>query len=72
MSLRTTLDTVCVRSDIQLRRRGIEVSFVEQGKFYKGDHTYYKVIASVFKAEIVIRRSPEELNIGTHGLEWNW
>ncbi|VDO40645.1 unnamed protein product, partial [Heligmosomoides polygyrus] len=40
-------------------------------KFYKEDHTFYKVIVGDFNAKIGPRRSPEELHIGTHGLEWN-
>ncbi|VDO78790.1 unnamed protein product [Heligmosomoides polygyrus] len=40
-------------------------------KFYKEDHTFYKVIVSDFNAKIGPRRLPEELHIGTHGLEWN-
>ncbi|VDO96383.1 unnamed protein product [Heligmosomoides polygyrus] len=48
----------------------IEAFYVELEKFYKEDHTY-KVIVGDFNAKIGPRRSPEELHIGTHGLEWN-
>uniref|UniRef100_A0A0K0D265 Craniofacial development protein 2-like n=1 Tax=Angiostrongylus cantonensis TaxID=6313 RepID=A0A0K0D265_ANGCA len=39
-------------------------------KFYKEDHTFFKVIIGDFNAKIGPRR-PEERHIGTHGLEWN-
>ncbi|VDO61184.1 unnamed protein product [Heligmosomoides polygyrus] len=48
-----------------------EAFYVELEKFYKKDHTFYKVIVGNFIAKIVPRRSLEELHIGTHGLEWN-
>ncbi|VDP63061.1 unnamed protein product [Heligmosomoides polygyrus] len=48
----------------------VEAFYVELEKFYKEDHTSYKVIVD-FHAKIGPRRSPEELHIGTHGLEWN-
>ncbi|KAK6733247.1 hypothetical protein RB195_017164 [Necator americanus] len=40
-------------------------------KFYREDHTFYKVIIGDFSAKIVPRRTPEELRIETHGLQWN-
>ncbi|EYC29362.1 hypothetical protein Y032_0006g2937 [Ancylostoma ceylanicum] len=40
-------------------------------KFYREDHTFYKVIVGDFNAKIGPRRTPEELHIGTHGLQWN-
>ncbi|VDP19526.1 unnamed protein product, partial [Heligmosomoides polygyrus] len=49
----------------------VEAFYVELEKFYKEDHTFYKVIVGDFNAKIGPRRSPEELHIGTHGLEWN-
>ncbi|VDP52225.1 unnamed protein product [Heligmosomoides polygyrus] len=49
----------------------VEAFYVELEKFYKKDHTFYKVIVGDFNAKIGPRRSPEELHIGTHGLEWN-
>ncbi|VDO85574.1 unnamed protein product [Heligmosomoides polygyrus] len=48
----------------------VEAFYVELEKFYKEDHTFYKVIVGDFNAKIGPRRSPEELHIGTHGLEW--
>ncbi|EYB87785.1 hypothetical protein Y032_0257g400 [Ancylostoma ceylanicum] len=44
----------------------IEDFYVDLEKFYKEDHTFYKVIAKIGP-----RRTPEELHIGTHGLQWN-
>uniref|UniRef100_A0A0K0D7X7 HA domain-containing protein n=1 Tax=Angiostrongylus cantonensis TaxID=6313 RepID=A0A0K0D7X7_ANGCA len=40
-------------------------------RFYKEEHTFFKVIIEDFKAKIGPRRSSEERHIGTHGLEWN-
>ncbi|EYB94061.1 hypothetical protein Y032_0176g561 [Ancylostoma ceylanicum] len=40
-------------------------------KFYREDHTFYKVIVGNFNAKIGPRRTPEELHIGTYGLQWN-
>ena len=48
-----------------------EKFYMELGKFYKEDHTLYKIIVGDFNAKIGLRRLPEELHIGTHGLEWN-
>ncbi|VDO69723.1 unnamed protein product [Heligmosomoides polygyrus] len=45
--------------------------YVELEKFYKEDHTFYKVIVHDFNAKTGPRTSPEELHIGLHGLEWN-
>uniref|UniRef100_A0A8L8JX68 Reverse transcriptase domain-containing protein n=1 Tax=Heligmosomoides polygyrus TaxID=6339 RepID=A0A8L8JX68_HELPZ len=49
----------------------VEAFYVELEKFYKEDRTFYKVFVGDFNAKIGSRRSPEELHIGTHGLEWN-
>ncbi|VDP38274.1 unnamed protein product [Heligmosomoides polygyrus] len=49
----------------------VEACYMELEKFYKKDHTFYKVIVGDFNAKIGPRRSPEELHIGTHCLEWN-
>ncbi|VDP45390.1 unnamed protein product [Heligmosomoides polygyrus] len=46
-------------------------SIPKKEKFYKEDHTFYKVIVGDFNAKIGPRSSLEELHIGTHGLEWN-
>ncbi|VDO18969.1 unnamed protein product [Heligmosomoides polygyrus] len=44
----------------------VEALYVELEKCYKEDHTFYKVIVGNFNAKIGPRRSPEELQIGTH------
>ncbi|EYC43943.1 hypothetical protein Y032_0476g2139 [Ancylostoma ceylanicum] len=49
----------------------IEAFYMDMEKFYREDHTFYKVIVGDFNAKIGPRRTPEELHIGTHGLEWN-
>ncbi|VDP05404.1 unnamed protein product [Heligmosomoides polygyrus] len=48
----------------------VETFYVELEKFYKEDHTFYKVIIGDFNAKIEPRRSPEELHIGTQEIEW--
>ncbi|KAK6757094.1 hypothetical protein RB195_015116 [Necator americanus] len=40
-------------------------------KFYREDHVFYKVIIGDFNAKVGPKRTPEELHIGTHGLQWN-
>ncbi|VDO74857.1 unnamed protein product [Heligmosomoides polygyrus] len=60
---------VCPTSDYDDEE--VETFYVKLEKFYKEDHTFYKVIVGDFNAKIGPRRSPEELHIGTHGLEWN-
>ncbi|VDP58583.1 unnamed protein product [Heligmosomoides polygyrus] len=49
----------------------VEVFYVDLEKFYKEGHTFHKVIVGKFNAKIGPRRSPDELHIGTHRLEWN-
>ncbi|ETN71749.1 hypothetical protein RB195_020016 [Necator americanus] len=40
-------------------------------EFYREDHAFYKIIIGDFNAKVGPRRTPEELHIGTHGLQWN-
>ncbi|KAK6745741.1 hypothetical protein RB195_012079 [Necator americanus] len=47
----------------------VEAFYME--KFYQEDHAFYKVIVGDFNAKVGPRRTPEELHIGTHGLQWN-
>ncbi|KAK6743950.1 hypothetical protein RB195_010944 [Necator americanus] len=49
----------------------IEAFYMDLEKFYPEDHTFYKVIIGDFNAKVGPRRAPEELHIGTHGLQWN-
>ncbi|EYC40695.1 hypothetical protein Y032_0601g510 [Ancylostoma ceylanicum] len=49
----------------------IEALYMDLEKFYREDHTFYKVIVGDFNAKIGPRRTPEELHIGTQGLQWN-
>ncbi|EYC00888.1 hypothetical protein Y032_0112g319 [Ancylostoma ceylanicum] len=44
---------------------------MDSEKFYREDHTFYKIMVGDFNAKIGRRRTPEELHIGTHGLQWN-
>ncbi|VDP08754.1 unnamed protein product [Heligmosomoides polygyrus] len=72
MWLRASFD--CIRRvcpNIRLRRQWGRNFYVKLEKFYKEDQTFYKVIVGDFNAKIGPRKSPEELHIETHGLEWN-
>ena len=45
----------------------IEAFYMELGKFYREDHTFFKVIAGNFNTKIELRRTAKEHYIGTHG-----
>ncbi|KAK6762178.1 hypothetical protein RB195_023046 [Necator americanus] len=49
----------------------VEAFYMDLEKFYREDHAFYKVIIGYFNAKVGARRTPEELHIGTHGLQWN-
>ncbi|KAK6730406.1 hypothetical protein RB195_007089 [Necator americanus] len=49
----------------------VEEFYMDLEKFYREDHAFYKVIIGDFNAKDGPRRTPEELHIGTHGLQWN-
>ncbi|KAK6740233.1 hypothetical protein RB195_008606 [Necator americanus] len=49
----------------------VEAFYMDLEKFYQEDHAFYKVIVGDFNAKVGPRRTPEELHIGTHGLQWN-
>ncbi|KAK6763921.1 hypothetical protein RB195_024309 [Necator americanus] len=49
----------------------VEAFYMDLEKFYWDDHAFYKVIIGDFYAEVGARRTPEELRIGTHGLQCN-
>ncbi|KAK6762949.1 hypothetical protein RB195_023600 [Necator americanus] len=49
----------------------VEAFYMDLEKFYREDHALYKVIIGDSNAKIGPRRTPEELHIGTHGLQWN-
>ncbi|EYC22349.1 hypothetical protein Y032_0017g3297 [Ancylostoma ceylanicum] len=49
----------------------IEAFYKDLEKFHREDYTFYKVIVGDFDVKIGPRRTPEELHIGTHGLQWN-
>ncbi|KAK6756468.1 hypothetical protein RB195_014716 [Necator americanus] len=44
--------------------------YMDLEKFYREDHAFYKVIIGDLNAKDGPRRTPEELHIGTHGLQW--
>ncbi|KAK6738046.1 hypothetical protein RB195_020257 [Necator americanus] len=46
--------------------------YMDLEKFYRDGHAFYKAIFfGDFNAEIGPRRTPKELLIGTHSLQWN-
>ncbi|KAK6765814.1 hypothetical protein RB195_025622 [Necator americanus] len=49
----------------------VEAFYMDLEKFYREDRAFYKVIIGDFNAKVGPRRTPEELYIGTHGLQWN-
>uniref|UniRef100_A0A0K0DKU1 Endo/exonuclease/phosphatase domain-containing protein n=1 Tax=Angiostrongylus cantonensis TaxID=6313 RepID=A0A0K0DKU1_ANGCA len=49
----------------------VEAFYIDLERFYREDHTFFKVISGDFNAKIGPRRSSEEPHIGTYGLEWN-
>ncbi|EYB88456.1 hypothetical protein Y032_0246g19 [Ancylostoma ceylanicum] len=49
----------------------IEAFYMDLVKLYREDHTFYKVIVGDFNATTDTRRTPKELHIGIHGLQWN-
>ncbi|KAK6752966.1 hypothetical protein RB195_004014 [Necator americanus] len=48
-----------------------EAFYMDLEKFYREDHAFYKVIICDFNAKVGPTRTPEELHIGTQGLQWN-
>ncbi|KAK6734883.1 hypothetical protein RB195_018210 [Necator americanus] len=49
----------------------VEAFYMDLEKFYREEYAVYKVIISDLNAKVVPRRTPEELHIGTHALQWN-
>ncbi|KAE9412281.1 hypothetical protein Angca_007165, partial [Angiostrongylus cantonensis] len=49
----------------------VEGFYMDLERFYREDHTFFKVIIGDFNATIGPRRSSEERHIRTHELEWN-
>ncbi|KAK6764564.1 hypothetical protein RB195_024764 [Necator americanus] len=49
----------------------VEAFYMDLEKFYREDHAFYKAIIGDFNAKVGPRRTPEELHIGTYGLQWN-
>uniref|UniRef100_A0A0K0CZY0 Endo/exonuclease/phosphatase domain-containing protein n=1 Tax=Angiostrongylus cantonensis TaxID=6313 RepID=A0A0K0CZY0_ANGCA len=49
----------------------VEAFYMDLERFYREDHTFFKVIIGDINAKIGPRRSSEERQSGTHGLEWN-
>uniref|UniRef100_A0A0K0DJK5 Endo/exonuclease/phosphatase domain-containing protein n=1 Tax=Angiostrongylus cantonensis TaxID=6313 RepID=A0A0K0DJK5_ANGCA len=50
---------------------GVEAFYMELERYYRENHTFFKVITGDFNAKIGPRRSSEERHIRTHVLEWN-
>uniref|UniRef100_A0A0K0CWC7 Endo/exonuclease/phosphatase domain-containing protein n=1 Tax=Angiostrongylus cantonensis TaxID=6313 RepID=A0A0K0CWC7_ANGCA len=49
----------------------VEAFYMDLERFYREDHTFFKVIIGDFNAKIGPRKTSEEGNIATNGLEWN-
>ncbi|KAK6730855.1 hypothetical protein RB195_007366 [Necator americanus] len=49
----------------------VEAFYIDLEKFYREDHAFYKDLIGDFNAKVGPRRTPKELHIGTHGLQWN-
>ncbi|KAK6760600.1 hypothetical protein RB195_021894 [Necator americanus] len=49
----------------------VEAFYMDLEKFYREDRAFCKVIIGDFNSKVGPRRKPEELHIGTHGLQWN-
>ncbi|EYC39886.1 hypothetical protein Y032_0637g950 [Ancylostoma ceylanicum] len=49
----------------------IKAFYMGSEKFYREEHTFYKVIVGDFNTKIGPRRAPKELHTGTYGLQWN-
>ncbi|KAK6742635.1 hypothetical protein RB195_010097 [Necator americanus] len=49
----------------------VEAFYMDLEKFYREEHAFYKIIIGDFNANVGPRRTPEELHIGIHGLQWN-
>ncbi|ETN82106.1 hypothetical protein NECAME_08156 [Necator americanus] len=54
-------------TSIKLRRRSSRSFLYGPGEV----HAFYKVIIGDFNGKVGPRRTPKELHIGTHGLQWN-
>ncbi|ETN74037.1 hypothetical protein NECAME_13261 [Necator americanus] len=49
----------------------VEAFYMDLEKFYREDHAFYKIINGDFSDKVGPRRTPEDLHIGTHVLQWN-
>ncbi|KAK6740991.1 hypothetical protein RB195_009066 [Necator americanus] len=47
----------------------VEAFYMDLEKFYREDHALYKVIIGDFNAKVGRRRMPEEVQVGTDGLQ---
>uniref|UniRef100_A0A0K0DPQ9 Craniofacial development protein 2-like n=1 Tax=Angiostrongylus cantonensis TaxID=6313 RepID=A0A0K0DPQ9_ANGCA len=49
----------------------VEAFYMDLEKYYREDHTFFKVTIGDVNAKIGQRRTAEERNIGNHELQWN-
>ncbi|KAK6735223.1 hypothetical protein RB195_018415 [Necator americanus] len=63
--------TIFVAPTSSYEEEEVEAFYMDLEKFYREDHVFYKVIIGNFNAKVGPRRTPEELHIGTSGLQWN-
>ncbi|KAK6734758.1 hypothetical protein RB195_018135 [Necator americanus] len=68
--LRTTLAIFFVYAPTS-SYEGVKAFYMDLEKSYADDHTFYKFIVGDFDAKIAARKTPEELHIETHGIQWN-
>uniref|UniRef100_A0A0N4W4G6 Endo/exonuclease/phosphatase domain-containing protein n=1 Tax=Haemonchus placei TaxID=6290 RepID=A0A0N4W4G6_HAEPC len=47
----------------------LEAYYMDLERLYREGHTFFKVIVGNFNAKIGLKRTAEELHIGTHGME---
>ncbi|KAK6735759.1 hypothetical protein RB195_018787 [Necator americanus] len=48
-----------------------EAFYIDLEKLYREDHAFHKVIIGDFNVKVAPTRTPEEVHIETHGLQWN-
>uniref|UniRef100_A0A0K0DGS3 Endo/exonuclease/phosphatase domain-containing protein n=1 Tax=Angiostrongylus cantonensis TaxID=6313 RepID=A0A0K0DGS3_ANGCA len=48
-----------------------EAFYLDLERFYREDHTFFRVIIGDFNAKIGPKRASEERHVEAHGLEWN-
>ncbi|KAK6756722.1 hypothetical protein RB195_014884 [Necator americanus] len=63
--------TIFVAPTSSYEEEGVVAFYMDLEKFYREDNTITKVTASDFIAKAGPRRTPDELYMGTYGLQWS-